>query len=503
MDVRWFDCVSLIGATGVVAHADEQTPNTTTAEETAQSGANSNQNQSSSAASSSAASSSATSNVNSSAVSAASSVATSANVTAVTSATSAASSASHQLEVTSDSKQNTLVVKPAAKVTATTTAALAAQQTATSQVNLSSPHFTNNAHSQQFIQSVAPGAISGWNKYGVLPSITVAQAILESGWGRSTLSTQAHNLFGIKGSYNGHSVTMRTREVYGGRSVYINDSFRAYANNSESVEDHGNFLYSNRRYHNLLGDSSYVSVAQKLRSDGYATDPNYANALINLVRAYNLTQLDSVAFSGKTITNKGGNSNSSYNQSSSYSNGETASGTGYYTVHSGDTLSAIAARYGMSWETLARLNNISNPNVIMVGQVLRLSAGSTARVTTSNTSTRQTTSSNGGQYVVKSGDTLSAIAARYGMSYETLARLNNIANPNMISVGQRLNVSGSSTRSYRVTTSQASYGNSYTVKSGDTLSAIAAHYGLSWRSLAAKNGISNPNEIMIGQRIVL
>lgn len=139
----------------------------------------------------------------------------------------------------------------------------------------------------------------------------------------------------------------------------------------------------------------------------------------------------------------------------------------------------------------------------LVGQVLRLSAGSTARVTTSNTSTRQTTSSNGGQYVVKSGDTLSAIAARYGMSYETLARLNNIANPNMISVGQRLNVSGSSTRSYRVTTSQASYGNSYTVKSGDTLSAIAAHYGLSWRSLAAKNGISNPNEIMIGQRIVL
>lgn len=171
MDVRWFDCVSLIGATGVVAHADEQTPNTTTAEETAQSGANSNQNQSSSAASSSAASSSATSNVNSSAVSAASSVATSANVTAVTSATSAASSASHQLEVTSDSKQNTLVVKPAAKVTATTTAALAAQQTATSQVNLSSPHFTNNAHSQQFIQSVAPGqSADGISMVFCLPS---------------------------------------------------------------------------------------------------------------------------------------------------------------------------------------------------------------------------------------------------------------------------------------------------------------------------------------------
>lgn len=634
--------VSLIGATGVVAHADEQTP-TTPAEETTQSGANNNKNQSSNAASSTA-SSSANSNVNSSAVasdstsavSAASQVIASANV--ASSAPSAASSATHQLEVTSDSKQNTLVVKPTAKATATTTAAFAAQKTAAPQVNLNSLHFSNNAHSQQFIESVAPGAINGWNKYGVLPSITVAQAILESGWGRSSLSTQAHNLFGIKGSYNGRSVTMRTREVYGGRSVYINDAFRAYANNSESVEDHGNFLYVNSRYHNLLGDTNYASVARKLRADGYATDPNYANALIRLVQTYGLNQLDSVAFSGKTITNKGGNNDSSYSQSSSYGNNGNISGTGYYTVQSGDTLSgianrfstnvntlahlndiqnvnriyvgqhllvrqassnastsrpsapvtnntqtsgtytvqsgdtlsgiasrfgtsyetlahlnnianpnlihvgqtlrlsgsssstttnatshttsstssaagsytvqsgdtlsAIAARYGMSWETLARLNNISNPNVIMVGQVLRLSAGPTTHVTVHSASRQVTSSSNGGQYVVQSGDTLSTIAARYGMSYETLARLNNISNPNMIMVSQRLNVNGVATRSYR-TTNHASYGNAYTVQSGDTLSAIAARYGLSWRSLAVKNGISNPNEIMVGQRIVL
>ncbi len=631
--------VSLIGATGVVAHADEQTP-TTPAEETTQSGANNNKNLSSSAVSSSTASASANSSANSSAVasdstsavSAASQVAASANV--ASSATSAASSASHQLEVTSDSKQNTLVVKPTAKATATTTAAFAAQKTAAPQVNLNSLHFSSNAHSQQFIESVAPGAINGWNKYGVLPSITVAQAILESGWGRSSLSTQAHNLFGIKSSYNGHSVTMRTREVYGGRSVYINDAFRAYANNSESVEDHGNFLYVNSRYRNLLGDTNYASVARKLRADGYATDPNYANALIRLVQTYGLNQLDSVAFSGKTITNKGGNNDSSYSQSSSYGSNNTVSGTGYYTVQSGDTLSgianrfstnvntlahlndiqnvnriyvgqhllvrqaaqtttsrpstpvtnntqasgtytvqsgdtlsgiasrfgtsyetlarlnnianpnlihvgqtlrlsngssstttnatshttssvagsytvqsgdtlsAIAARYGMSWETLARLNNISNPNMIMVGQVLRLSAGPTTHVTAHNVNRQVTVSSHGGQYVVQSGDTLSAIAARYGMSYETLARLNNISNPNMIMVGQRLNVNGSASRSYR-TTNHVSYGNAYTVQSGDTLSAIAARYGLSWRSLAAKNGISNPNEIMVGQRIVL
>ena len=91
---------------------------------------------------------------------------------------------------------------------------------------------------------------------------------------------------------------MRTREVYGGRSVYVNANFRAYPNNSASVEDHGNFLYSNSRYRNLLGDRDYASVARKLRADGYATDPNYANAIINMVQTYGLNRLDTIAFSG-------------------------------------------------------------------------------------------------------------------------------------------------------------------------------------------------------------
>ena len=222
-------------------------------------------------------------------------------------------------------------------------------------VNLSDLKFSIHPLAQLFIQSVAPGAIAGWQKYHVLPSITAAQAILESGWGRSMLTTRAHNLFGIKGSYNGQSVTMPTHEVYGGRSVMVNAQFRAYPNNAASIEDHGRFLNVNSRYRNLLGDTNYRSVANKLHQDGYATSPSYASSLINLVQSYNLTQLDNIALSGQSVvTTPNSNSNNRY------------------TVQSGDTLSGIAGRFNTTYQKLAQINHIANPNLIYPGQVLVL-----------------------------------------------------------------------------------------------------------------------------------
>ena len=562
--------VTLLTATGAVAHADEtqqQTSNNAT-EVTANTNSNSN-NTDSSAADTVASQSANTSNnseVISATVAASNVKVTSAAVSAASAATSTVASAS-SASSTPASATSSAVAPQSATASANTTAAYAAQAPASS-VDLNSLHFSNNARSQQFIQSVAQGAIDGWNQYRVLPSITVAQAILESGWGQSSLSTSAHSLFGIKGSYNGHSVVMRTREVYGGRSVYVNANFRAYANNSESVTDHGRFLNVNSRYRNLLGDTNYVSVANKLRQDGYATDPSYANSLINLVRTYNLTQLDSVAFSGKVVTNKNNNGdNSSYNSgSSSVSNtgyytvqsGDTLSGianrfsttvnhlaslndisnpnriyvgqrllvrqqtssqtntnntntssnttntsssaTGTYTVQSGDTLSGIANKFGTNYESLANLNNISNPNRIYVGQVLKLSANSN---TASSAHQATTNATPAGSYSVKAGDSLSAIAARYGMSYETLARLNNISDPNRIYVGQTLNLGTSGYTSHHYAASSSSNGGSYTIQAGDTLSAIAARYGMSYETLARLNNISDPNRIVAGQRIVL
>lgn len=582
--------LTMLTAAGSVAHADQtdQTTHQITVSGSANGSDASQNSDSSSAADSSAASqtsAAASSASQASAESTASAQATSESYASAASAvastaiqtSSAAESATAAASSVSADSSNNAVQSAAATQTsdaassasqvaaATTTLAAANTDTASNQVDLSSLYFSSNAKSQNFIESVAQGAINGWTKYGVLPSVTVAQAILESGWGQSALSTQAHNLFGIKGSYNGQYVTMQTREVYNGQSYYIYDNFRKYANNSESVEDHGNFLYSNSRYANLLGDQSYASVARKLQSDGYATDPSYASSLIKLVEMYNLTQLDNIAFSGKQpvinnkndynysnsgnadssngyytvqsgdtlsgialkfsttssklaqlnsisnpnliyvgqrlLVNQSSNSNSSSSGQSSSTTTNTETSSASYTVKSGDTLSGIASQYNTTVNQIVSLNQLSNPNLIYVGQVLKLKNSQTTNSSSSSSSTAATTV---GTYTVKAGDTLSAIASRYSTSSSTLASLNSLSNPNLIYVGQVLKVSSNASTSSSTSSSANSTvttAASYTVKSGDTLSAIAAKYGTTYQALASANSISNPNDIYVGQVI--
>lgn len=536
--------VTLLTATGAVAQADNASVSSEEPATTANTQNNTN----------SAANSSAVAQNTSNSASAESTVASNANQ-AVTSQTAADSASAQSAET-----------KQAAPATPKADSAAAPQENSTT--DLSTLHFSNNASQQAFIQSVAPGAIQGWNEYKVLPSITVAQAIVESGWGRSTLSTQAHNLFGIKGSYNGNSVVMRTREVYGGRSVYVNANFRAYANNSESVTDHGRFLNVNSRYSNLLGDTNYVSVANKLQQDGYATDPSYANTLIRFVQTYNLNQLDAVALSGKVVTNKqtesaqtpetnvtvsntgyytvkggdtlsriAGQFNTTVNNLASLNDihnvnriyvgqrllvrqptteqqqtqtkqpeTNTTTNSNTYTVKSGDTLSGIAGKFNTTYTQLAQLNHISNPNVIRVGQVLTLHQTVAQNTTTSQQESQQnkqvTTVANG-TYTVKSGDTLSQIAARFNTTTSALASTNHISNPNLIEVGQQLRINNNASAQKATSHYSTTNNGSYVVQSGDSLSKIAAYHGLNWRSIAAKNNIQSPYTIFVGQRLSL
>ena len=173
----------------------------------------------------------------------------------------------------------------------------------------------------------------------------------------------------------------------------------------------------------------------------------------------------------KAPENKGKTPNKDTNMSAQ---GGSSSGT--YTVQSGDTLSGIAAKYGTSYQALANLNGISAPYIIYPGQVIK----TTGNVSNSNTS---------GTYTVKSGDTLSGIAAKYGTTYQSLASLNGIAAPYVIYPGQSIKVNGTSSSKQ------------YTVKSGDTLSGIAAKLGVSVNWLANKNNIANTNLIYVGQVI--
>ena len=147
-----------------------------------------------------------------------------------------------------------------------------------------------------FIESIVNGAIQGWTQHKILPSLTLAQAILESAWGRSSLSANYHNLFGIKGSYHGMSVNMPTYEEYGGRYVLINDNFRRYPDNNASVQDHTDFLVQNSRYHNLIGVRDANTATYLIRADGYATASSYTSSLRSVINTYDLTRYDQVAF---------------------------------------------------------------------------------------------------------------------------------------------------------------------------------------------------------------
>ena len=151
-----------------------------------------------------------------------------------------------------------------------------------------------------FLDEIKKGCIEGWHTHQILPSISAAQAILESGWGKSRLSLPPNNnLFGIKASqdWTGRVVNMPTRE-YGSQGSYmINANFRAYDSWADSIKDHAAFFsnteWRRNNYRAVIGERNYKQACRALQSAGYATDPNYATALIRLIEQYNLHQWDS------------------------------------------------------------------------------------------------------------------------------------------------------------------------------------------------------------------
>lgn len=159
---------------------------------------------------------------------------------------------------------------------------------------------------------------------------------------------------------------------------------------------------------------------------------------------------------------------------------------GTYRVVSGDTLSGIAAKYGVSWQALQQMNGLPDPNRIYPGQTLKVPGGG---------SSPAPAPSGGNTYTVKSGDTLSGIAAQFGTSWQNLRDINGLPDANKIYPGQVLKVPGGSPAP------QPAPSQTYTVQRGDTLSGIASRHGTSYQRLAQINNIADPNKIFPGQVI--
>lgn len=162
-----------------------------------------------------------------------------------------------------------------------------------------------------------------------------------------------------------------------------------------------------------------------------------------------------------------------------------------YKVKSGDSLWLIADKHNTSISKIKSLNNLSS-NVIFPNQVLQLpgSSGSTS----TNTGSTSTSTSSTTYYTVKSGDSLSIIAGKYGTTYQKIMSLNGMRNT-IIYPGQRLKVNGTastgSTTTNNSTPSTSTSTSTYTVKSGDSLSIIAAKYGTTYQKIMSLNGLSN------------
>ncbi|MDY0256269.1 glucosaminidase domain-containing protein [Gudongella oleilytica] len=265
--------------------------------------------------------------------------------------------------------------------------------------NSGSPITKGNTEQEAFINKIGPMASADMKSSGILASLTIAQAILESGWGKSGLTMAANNLFGIKGTYNGEGYTCKTQEWDGSKYITVDATFRKYPSWAESIADHSALFNRLDRYKNLRGLTDYKLACQYVREDGYATDPEYTNKLINLIEKYNLTSWD------VEVPSSGGNS-------------QPASDT-VYTVKSGDTLSKIAAAYGTTYQALAEYNRIANPNIIYVGQKIKIPSGK------SGTSTAAPKT-----YTVKKGDSLWQIAQSQlgnGSRWPEIQKLNGLS----------------------------------------------------------------------------
>ena len=168
-----------------------------------------------------------------------------------------------------------------------------------------------------------------------------------------------------------------------------------------------------------------------------------------------------------------------------------------HTVAKGESLGSIARRYDVSVDAIVRMNKIANRNRIYVGTELVIpvpgATGAAAVPPTSTGSSPAPAPAPGATswHTVRSGENLASIASRYGATVQDLMTWNDLSDPDRIRSGQRLRV-GAGTPSGASTVK-------YTVKSGDTLSGIAAHFGISAAQLQRDNDISNAARIKVGQ----
>ena len=273
---------------------------------------------------------------------------------------------------------------------------------------------------QQYFDQYKDIAIEQMLHYNIPASITLAQGVFESGAGRSELARKANNHFGIRCNYG-----------WAGKTSYHDDDernecFRAYDSAYESYEDHSKFLVNGKRYRSLfdLKVTDYKGCARGLKAAGYATNPQYADKLIEIIQLYKLYRYDSATSYDKFMTDRTKDHpvNGSMHIIKPYNKNY------YLIVRNGDTFKSIADEVGISYRKIAKYNERDKRDQLEEGEILWLK----------KKQKKAPKDYKGRLHYVRNGESMYSIAQKYGIRLKNLYKMNHLSPDYQIKVGDGL-----------------------------------------------------------------
>jgi len=285
---------------------------------------------------------------------------------------------------------------------------------------------------ETYIQKYKELAIGEMKRSGIPASITMAQALLESGNGNSTLATKANNHFGIKCHKSWKGKTIKHDDDK------RNECFRRYKKASESYRDHSDFLINGSRYQFLFDYriQDYKSWAKGLKKAGYATDKRYASSLIRIIEDYQLYQLDKGNYNIKNFVPKSKRKNKElvndvdefiidiYNQRKVYKRNR----IDYIIAQEGDSFKSLSEELEMMTWQFRKYNNISKKHNFKEGEVVYLQPK------------RRKAEIGHDTHIVLGGETMLDISQMYGVKIKSLYKKNDIAVGDQPVAGTELNL---------------------------------------------------------------
>lgn len=279
-----------------------------------------------------------------------------------------------------------------------------------------------NAGFVSYIDQYSDLAVEQMKQYKIPASIKLAQALLESGAGKSRLARESNNHFGIKCGRSWTGKTVRATDDL------PNECFRAYKKVSDSFDDHSKFLSSGARYAFLfkLDITDYKGWARGLKKAGYATNPSYATKLISIIEDYELYKYDTQKKSSKNKKDKGKKEPelTVVNPHQVYK----SNGLAYVVARRGDTFKLLDKEFNISWKKLIKYNDLHEGYTLADGDIIYLCKK------------KKKADKRYVAHVVKDGDSMHSISQMYGIRLKDLYKMNRKDGEYMPAVGDRLRV---------------------------------------------------------------